>query len=77
MKSNLTNPMSEIRYREACKLTVVREVAAGGLTYAAGQRRHAIKGDGTVQRWVRQSGKGTRGGIVREETPAEQGELAH
>lgn len=76
MKSNLSKNKPEIRYGEAFKLTVVREVEEGGLTFAAVQRRHGIKGDGTVQRWVRQYGTGTRGGIVRVETPAEQGELA-
>ena len=54
MKSNLSKNKPEIRYGEAFKLTVVREVEAGGLTCAAGQRRHGIKGEGTVQRRVRQ-----------------------
>jgi transposase len=65
----------EIRYSEAFKMEVVRELEAGGLAFDAISRKYGIKGAMTVSKWVRQYGNGTRGKVVRVERPEEINEL--
>jgi transposase len=65
----------EIRYSEAFKMEVVREVEAGGLAFGAVSLKYGIKGAMTVSRWVRQYGNGTRGKVIRVEKPGEINEL--
>jgi len=65
----------EIRYSEAFKLEVVRELEAGGLAFGDLSLKYGIKGKTTVSRWVRQYGNGTRGKIIRVEHPGEINEL--
>ena len=64
-----------IRYSEAFKREVVRELEEGELSFAAVQRKYGIWGDGTVQQWVRTYGNGTRGKVIRVERPEEIDEL--
>ena len=64
-----------IRYSEAFKREVVREVEQAELTYAEAQRKYGIKGEMTVGRWVRRYGNGTRGKVIRVEKPEEINEL--
>jgi len=64
-----------IRYSEAFKLAVVRELEAGGLYFSDVQRKYGIKGKTTVQRWVGQYGNGSRGKVLRVEKPEEINEL--
>jgi transposase-like protein len=64
-----------IRYSEAFKLQIVREVEGEGLTVMAVQQRYDIRGCGTVERWVRKYGNGTRLKVIRVETPEEKNEL--
>jgi transposase-like protein len=64
-----------IRYSEAFKREVVGEVERSGLTFGEVQRKYGIKGTVTVQRWTRKYGHGTRGRIVRVETPEEIDQL--
>lgn len=64
-----------IRYSEAFKLAVVREVEERDLPFAAVQRKYGIRGSGMVQYWVRKYGNGTRGKVVRVEKPEEINEL--
>ena len=65
----------EIRYSEAFKMEVVRELEAGGLAFNDISMKYGIKGKGTVPRWVRQYGNGTRGKVIRVESPGEINEL--
>ena len=61
----------EVRYSEAFKMEVVRELEAGGLAFEAVARKYGIKGKTTVKRWVGQYGNGSRGKIMRMELPGE------
>lgn len=54
-----------IRYSEAFKLEVVRELESSGLPFGEVRRRYGIRGAGTVQYWVRKYGNGTRGKVIR------------
>jgi transposase len=60
-----------IRYSEAFKMTVVREVEEQDLPYEQVRRKYGIKGDWTVQTWVRKYGNGSRGKVIRVERPEE------
>ena len=64
-----------IRYSEAFKLAVVREVESGRQPFGAIRRKYGIRGGATVQLWVRRYGNGTRGKIIRVEKPEEINEL--
>jgi len=65
----------EIRYSEAFKMEVVRELEMGELAFDAISMKYGIKGRGTVSRWVREYGNGTRGKVIRVESPGEINEL--
>jgi transposase-like protein len=65
----------EIRYSEAFKTEVVRELEDGGLTFTAMALKYGIKGTMTVAHWVRKYGNGTRGKVIRVEKPGEINEL--
>jgi transposase-like protein len=45
------------------------------LPYLAIQHKYGIKGSGTVVKWVRKYGNGTRGKVIRVEKPEEINEL--
>lgn len=64
----------EIRYSEAFKLAIVREVEEGDLPFEAVRRKYGIKGTDTVQKWVRKYGKGDIGKVIRVEKPKEVNE---
>src|SRR5271165_2323427 len=65
-----------IRYSEAFKMEVVRELESGDLPFLELQRKYGIKGSSTVQKWVRKYGNGTRGKVIRVERPDEINEVA-
>ena len=65
-----------IRYSEAFKLAVVRELEEQDLPFEQVRRKHGILGTGTVQKWVRKYGNGSRGKVIRVEQPNEINELA-
>ena len=48
-----------IRYSEAFKMEVVRELESKDLPFAEVQRKYGIKGCDTVQGWVLKYGNGT------------------
>jgi len=64
-----------IRYSEAFKMTVVRELEEQDLPCEHLRRKYGIKGCFTVQAWVRKYGKGSRGVRIRVEKPDEINEL--
>lgn len=63
-----------VRYSQAFKMQVVREVEAEDVSFLEVGRKYGV-GNGTVQRWVRKYGNGSRGKVVRVEKPEEQNEL--
>jgi len=66
---------SGIRYSEAFKMTVVREVEEGDLPFEAVRRKYGIGGRTMVSKWVVKYGNGSRGKRIRVETPEEIDEL--
>ena len=66
---------SGIRYSEAFKMAVVREVEQRDLPFDQVRRKYGIGGCPTVQAWVRKYGNGSRGIRIRVEKPEEINEL--
>jgi transposase-like protein len=60
-----------IRYSEAFKLAMVRELEREGQTFESVRRKYGIRGSATVQLWVRKYGNGSRGKVIRVEKPDE------
>jgi len=60
-----------IRYSEAFKMEVVRELERDGLPFDEVRRKYGIGGSRTVQKWVGRYGNGTRGKVIRVEKPEE------
>jgi transposase-like protein len=63
-----------IRYSEAFKLEVVRELERELAPVDPVRRKYGI-GVGTIQGWIAKYGNGTRGKVIRVETPKEVDEL--
>ena len=74
MKQNLGGA-KVIRYSEAFKMEVVRELESSGLAFGEVRRKYGIRGAWTVQYWVRKYGNGTRGKVIRVQKPEEIDEL--
>lgn len=66
---------SGIRYSEVFKMAVVRELEQEDLPCEQVRRKYGILCAGTVQRWARQYGNGSRGIRIRVEKPEEINEL--
>ncbi len=64
-----------IRYSEAFKIQMVREIEREGLTVRYAMRKYGIRGCGTIESWLRKYGNGSRGKVIRVETPQEINEL--
>jgi len=64
-----------IRYSEAFKMALVREVEEQDLPFEQVRRKYGVLGSYTVQKWVRKYGNGTRGKRIRVEKPEEIDEL--
>ncbi len=64
-----------IRYSEAFKLAVVREVERQDLPFEELRRKYGIGSGATVPAWVRKYGNGSRGKRIRVEQPEEINEL--
>ena len=60
-----------IRYSEAFKMQVVRELEAGGMNVDQMGRKYGVRGCGTIAAWVRKYGNGSMGKIIRVEKPEE------
>jgi len=74
MKKNNGVIKPAVRYSEAFKMEVVRELETE-LAPAEQVRRKYGLGVGTIQEWLGKYGNGTRGKIIRVETPKEIDEL--
>jgi transposase-like protein len=75
MSKNVGRIKPVIRYSEAFKMGVVRELEREGLTFAQARRKYGILGGGTVQYWVVKYGNGTRGKVIRVQKLEEIDEL--
>ena len=64
-----------IRYSEAFKLQVVGELEREGNSVQGVRRKYGIRGAETVPNWLRKYGNGSRGKVIRVETPKEINEL--
>lgn len=60
-----------IRYSEAFKMALVRELEEQDLPFEHVRRKYGILGSYTLQKWVHQYGNGTRGKRIRVERPKE------
>ena len=65
---------SGIRYSEAFKMTLVRELEEGGQPYDTVRRKYGIGGAGLLQQWARKYGRGDLGKVIRVEKPNEVNE---
>ena len=66
---------SNIRYSEAFKMQVVRELEEQNLPFEVLRQKYGIKGAETVQTWVRKYGNGSRGKVIRVQKPEEIDQL--
>jgi transposase-like protein len=64
-----------IRYSEAFKMEVVRELEENDVPFRQMQRKYGIKGCGTIPSWARKYGNGSRGKVIRVQKPEEIDEL--
>ena len=64
-----------IRYSEAFKMQLVRELEENDLPFAQVQRKYGVKGADTVQKWVRKYGNGSRGKVIRVQKAEEIDEV--
>ena len=60
-----------IRYSEAFKMEIVRELERDGMPFDHVRRKYGIAGSWTVQKWVHKHGNGSRGKVMRVEKPQE------
>lgn len=68
--------MKVIRYSQAFKLQLVREVELGGTSALGVSRKYQIRGTTTVMRWVRLYGSGKYGKVIRVEKAGEVDEAS-
>jgi transposase-like protein len=61
-----------IRYSEAFKMQVVRELEAGGINVDQMRRKYGVSGGGTIPAWIGKYGNGSMGKIIRVEKPEER-----
>ena len=71
MKIKSKGSRGAIRYSEAFKIEVVRELEKEGLSYEEMRRKYGIRGSYTIQRWLGHYGNGSRGKVIRVERPEE------
>ena len=60
-----------IRYSEAFKMQLVREVEGGEINFGECRRKYGVGGTFTLQRWVSKYGHGRIGKVIRVEMPKE------
>jgi transposase len=65
-----------IRYSEAFKMQLVRELESQEIGFAECRRKYGVGGTFTLQRWVSKYGNGTIGKVIRVEKPEEINEKA-
>jgi transposase-like protein len=64
-----------IRYSEAFKIQLVRELEGGGINFQQISRKYGIRGSQTVHDWVVKYGNGSLGKVIYVKKPEEIDEL--
>jgi transposase len=64
-----------IRYSEAFKMQVVRELETGAINIDQMRRRYGIGACASIRRWIRKYGNGSVGKIIRVEKPEERNQI--
>lgn len=67
--------IGKVRYSEAFKTHVVRDIEDNGLGVYQARLKYGIGGGGTVRAWTLQYGNGQHGKVIRVEHPDERKEL--
>ena len=67
---------SAIRYSEAFKMQLVRELEGGGINVEEIRRKYGVGGGHTIHRWVSKYGNGNLGKVIRVQKPEERNERA-
>lgn len=65
-----------VRYSEAFKMQVVRELEGGGINVDQIRRKYGIGGCNTIHLWIGRYGNGSIGKVIRVETPEQRNEQA-
>ena len=65
-----------VRYSEAFKIQLVREVESGQINTQQCRRKYGLAGKSTLQKWALKYGNGTIGKVIRVEIPKEVNEKA-
>ena len=60
-----------IRYSEAFKMEIVRELETGSINIDQIRRKYGIGGNGSIRGWVKKYGNGSVGRVIRVEKPQE------
>ena len=76
MKKRISEIKPAIRYSEAFKMQIVRELEAGGINVEQIRRKYGIGGCHTIHQWVRKYGNGHLGKVIRVQKPEERNEQA-
>lgn len=76
MQKNTSAIKPAVRYSEAFKMQVVRELEAGGINVDQIRRKYGIGGCHSIHLWVRRYGNGSLGKVIRVEKPEERKEQA-
>ena len=74
MSKNVIKPA--VRYSEAFKIQIVRELEGGLINVDQIRRKYGIGGCRTIRRWLDRYGNGTVGKVIRVEKPEEMNEMA-
>jgi transposase-like protein len=71
MEQNNGERKRGIRYSEAFKMALVRELEEGGQPFDTVRRKYGVGGAGILQKWARKYGRGDLGKVIRVEKPNE------
>ena len=74
MKRNYGVRKTGIRYSEAFKMALVRELEEEGKPFEVVRRKYGVGGAGLLQQWARKYGHGDLGKVIRVEKPNEVNE---
>lgn len=75
MNRKLQAPKPAVRYSEAFRIEIVRELETQGTPIDQVRRKYGIGSASSIQTWLARYGNGSRGKVVRVETPQEINQL--
>jgi transposase-like protein len=74
MEKRMSEIKAAIRYSEAFKMQVVRELEGGGINVEQVRRKYGIGGGASIRSWLGKYGNGQIGKVIRVQTPKETNE---